>query len=140
MRSAESRSCPVGRVAEAEIAEPGGRLQVVDADRVRRQLDALPGLVPEVEGEAERRVERAEQQGEEALVPLRADQHANRAEPVAEPRHPLLEGRDLGGSVGDQLGREAEPSGVCSAQRSNWPSAGRRYPVVFSSTVGRARA
>src|SRR5215210_2739814 len=97
-------------VAETEEAKRRGRLEIVDANRVRRQvaLDSLPRAVAEVEGDLKAWVERPEQQGEQPFVPFGSNHRADRTEPVAEPANPLFERRQVARTVGVELRREAE--------------------------------
>ena len=65
-------------------------VEVVDADRARRGepfLDPVPRRMLEVERDAQRRIERAEHQLEDAVVARVLHRHANGAEPVAEHAH-----------------------------------------------------
>ena len=65
-------------------------VEVVDADGARRGeplLDPVPRRMLQVERDAERRVERAEHQLEDAVVAGVLHRDANRAEPVAEHAH-----------------------------------------------------
>jgi hypothetical protein len=85
----------VGRLAAAEVAERSGMVEVAHANHSRlreTRLDAVPGRVLEVEGEPQRRVERAEQELECAFVPCLLERDPDRAEPAAEPAHERLEG------------------------------------------------
>src|SRR6185437_241452 len=65
----------------------------------------------EVEGEAESRVERAEQQLDQALVARVLERDAHRPEAVAERAHPLAEDVEAAGVVAGQLRRELEAVG-----------------------------
>ena len=64
--------------------------------------------MPEVEGDPQLRVERAERQGQEPLVARRPDEDADRAEPLAEQSDSLLERRGLLELVRLHLHGEAE--------------------------------
>ena len=101
----------VGRLAQPQVAEPSGRFQVVHAHGVRRQvgLHALPRVVPKVEGELQLGVERAEREREQALVARGADEDADRAQPVAEEPHSLLERPRSAEPERVELDREVEP-------------------------------
>ena len=97
----------VRRLAEAEVAERRVRVPVVHAD-AGRHVEAVPRLVVEVEGDAERRVERAEEEREEPRVRSLLHGDADRAEPLAEERDALLEHAELPREVRGQLDGEPE--------------------------------
>src|SRR5205814_3332843 len=102
------------RLATAEVAERRRMLEVADADGAclgDSWLDPVPGGMLQVEGEPQRRVERAEQQLEHPLVarPFQRDPH--RTETVAEPTHTALELGDDARPLARKLGRELEPVG-----------------------------
>src|SRR5207244_2661749 len=112
------RRLVVRRLAQAQIPERHIALERADAS-VRPEVDPLPGRVPELEGVAELRVERAEQQLEQAVVagPGRRELDEDGPEPLAERAHLLAKGAD-----------EAEPAEVSDppAHLDGEPEAGRR--------------
>src|SRR6185437_16265798 len=65
----------------------------------------------EVEGEAEARVERAEQQLDQALVARVLERDAHRSEAFSERAHPLAEDVKAAGVVAGELRRELEALG-----------------------------
>jgi hypothetical protein len=87
-------------------------VEVVHADRARLReprLDAVPGRMLEVEREPQRRVERAEQELECALVPRLLERDADRPQPVSELSDARLERVEAAQTVAGELRRELEP-------------------------------
>ena len=80
---------------------------VVHAYR-RRDVDAVPRGIAEVERVTDLRVGRAEQEREQAVVARGLDDDADDPEPVAERAHALLEGRERAQRPLWHLHREAE--------------------------------
>src|SRR5439155_10323996 len=99
----------IGRLAQAHVTERRVALEVVDDGRLARKLDALPGRIAEVEGDLDRRVDRAEQERQQSLVAWLLNLDADRAEPRAELRHALDERADAVEPAERQLRREREP-------------------------------
>src|ERR1700740_2097660 len=84
----------VRRLAAPEVAERSRMLEVADTDGPdlrEPRLDAVPRRVLEVEGESQRRVERAQQQLEEPFVASRLQRDPDRPEPVVEVPDTALE-------------------------------------------------
>jgi hypothetical protein len=75
------------------------------------RLDAVPGRMLEVEGEPQRRVERAEQELERSVVARLLERDPDRPEPVSELLHPRLERVEPAQPVAGELRRELEPVG-----------------------------
>ena len=125
----------VGRLAEAQVPERRLGLPVVHADRAP-DVGLVPGRVPEVERDAERRVERSQQEREQAVVARLLEDDADDAEPVAEQGRALLERPERPQRPRGHLHREREPGrhGLPPAAKDS--SEGSRYPVTFSSTDG----
>ena len=124
------RRVVVGRLAQAQVAERRRRLGVVDAHGARlgdQRLDAVPRLVLEVEGEAELRVEGAEQQL--SMPSSRGLVRTTRTGPRWSPRcrtRSVNVGARCRGRLPGSLGAKVKPAGTASAQRRNCSSAGRR--------------
>ena len=93
-----------------DIAERRWRPEAVDAHCACRgeSFDAVPRRMIEVEGEAQRRIQRTEQELEHAVVPRALHLHADRPEPVAERTHAGLEDVERAQPVAGQLRRELE--------------------------------
>ena len=127
----------VGRLAEAEVPKRRCALETADARDaclVERAVDLVrlsPGRVIEIERVAERRVERVEQEREEAVVAGALELDVDGAEAVAErSRAPQNVGRSETSPpwLMRQLIFTAKRNGggVCCAQRSNCCTAGSR--------------
>src|SRR5690348_10107313 len=89
-------------------------VEVADADGARlgeSRLDPVPGGMLEVEREPQRRVERAEQQLQDSLVPLGLQRDPDRPEPVTEMAHSALELSDGARPLSGKLRGELEPFG-----------------------------
>src|SRR5579864_5713261 len=89
-------------------------VEVVDANGATLReplLDPRPRRMLEVEGEPERRVERAEQELEHPFVARILERHANRPEPVAQRPRPGRELVERAQPVAGELRRELEPVG-----------------------------
>src|SRR5262249_58559312 len=80
----------VGGLASTEIAEGRRMVEVADADGAglgQPRLDPVPGGMLEVERNPQRRVERAEQELQDALVALRLERAPDRSKPYAYRAH-----------------------------------------------------
>src|SRR5207248_2942870 len=104
----------VRRLSQAQVAERRGPLERAHA-RVRADVDALPRRVPELERVPQPRIERPEQELEQALVARAGlrELDADWSEPIAERTHLLAERADEvePAEMGDRpahLDREAE--------------------------------
>jgi hypothetical protein len=103
----------VRRVPEADVTERRLAVEVVDAYRAgRRQagLDPVPALVLEVERDLRARF------SDTRVGPSRSPSSRTRA-----PNSATILGR-----LPASLGAKVKPGGVCSAQRANCSSAGKR--------------
>jgi hypothetical protein len=112
-------------LAETEVAVGSVGVPVVDADSAR-QLEPFPRLVPEVEGEADRRVEGAEQSARNPSS--RGWIAVTRTTPSLSPRSEMRSSNtpNCRAKCPGNLTAKRNDAGVCSAQRTKLPSAGSR--------------